>query len=73
MGEEMVYIKKKILLLGIAVLVVAVFGIIIVKSEDKPCFTPVTNRRIVIDAGHGLPDEGDLLLHKENKQLTFYK
>lgn len=56
MGEEMLYIKKKILLLCIIVLVAAVFGIIIVKSEDKPCFTPVTNRRVVIDAGHGLPD-----------------
>lgn len=56
MGEEMLYIKKKILLLGIVVLVVVAFGIIIVKSEEKPCFTPVANRRIVIDAGHGLPD-----------------
>lgn len=35
--------------------------------------TPVSGKTVVIDAGHGVPDEGDLLLHKENKQLTFYK
>lgn len=35
--------------------------------------TPVSGKTIVLDAGHGAPDEGAFLLHKENKQLTFYK
>ena len=34
---------------------------------------PITNKVVVLDAGHGKPDEGAFLLHKENKQLTFYK
>lgn len=34
---------------------------------------PVSGKVIVVDAGHGVPDEGAFLLHKENKQLTFYK
>lgn len=34
---------------------------------------PITNKVVVLDAGHGKPDEGASLLHKENKQLTFYK
>ena len=34
---------------------------------------PVSNKVIILDAGHGAPDEGAFLLHKENKQLTFYK
>ncbi|MBR6641414.1 MAG: hypothetical protein IKL08_04400 [Clostridia bacterium] len=35
--------------------------------------TPTTGKIIILDAGHGVPDEGAFLLHKENKQLTFYK
>lgn len=35
--------------------------------------TPVSGKTVVLDAGHGEPDEGAFLLHKENKQLTFYK
>ena len=34
---------------------------------------PVNNKVIILDSGHGYPDEGAFLLHKENKQLTFYK
>lgn len=34
---------------------------------------PITNKVVVLDACHGKPDEGAFLLHKENKQLTFYK
>ena len=34
---------------------------------------PITNKIVVLDAGHGKPDEGVFLFHKENKQLTFYK
>lgn len=35
--------------------------------------TPVSGKTVVLDAGHGKPDEGAFLLHKESKQLTFYK
>lgn len=35
--------------------------------------TPVSGKVIVVDAGHGVPDEGVFLLHKENNQLTFYQ
>lgn len=55
----------------------SIYGIInIVQKQEQTLATnalPVTNKVIVIDAGHGKPDEGAFLLHKENKQLTFYK
>lgn len=56
MGEEMVYIKSKALFIVLTVLVVISLCFLITKNEEKACFTPVTNKRIIIDAGHGLPD-----------------
>ena len=43
------------------------------KNIVETTATPVSGKVVVIDAGHGVPDEGAFLLHKENKQLTFYK
>lgn len=56
MGEEMVYIKTKVLTIVLICLVVIILGVVIIKSENIACFTPVTNKRIIIDAGHGFPD-----------------
>ena len=67
--------KKRILFITIMIM----FSIISFELIDKKESTieivtlPVTNKTIVLDAGHGSPDEGAFLLHKENKQLTFYK
>ena len=43
------------------------------KNIVETTATPVSGKIVVIDAGHGVPDEGAFLLYKENKQLTFYK
>lgn len=71
-------IYKRLMLVSIFIFIsFSIYGIInIVKKNEKTLETnalPVTNKVIIIDAGHGKPDEGASLLHKENKQLTFYK
>ena len=71
-------IYKRLILVSVLVFFsLCFYGIInIIQKQEKTLATnalPITNKIIVIDAGHGKPDEGDLLLHKENKQLTFYK
>jgi len=63
---------SSVLLLAMVVYEIA-NSYIISKKVIKTNATPITNKTIVLDAGHGLPDEGAFLLHKENKQLTFYK
>ena len=37
--------------------------IILNKKTVETVSTPVTNKIIIVDAGHGTPDEGDNLLH----------
>lgn len=70
--------KKRITLVLTCVLVgIFTFMLQVTKTEvveTVPTVTlPVSGKTIVVDAGHGVPDEGAFLLHKENKQLTFYK
>ena len=72
----MIVLNKKVI--RIFVLGIFVFGLglafISDQKETVPTVSlPVSGKTIVIDAGHGKPDEGAFLLHKENKQLTFYK
>lgn len=71
-----IFEKKAILALSLVFI-----SIIVIEIKDNYSFsknhslavnaTKITNKVIVIDAGHGMPDEGASLLHKENKQLTF--
>lgn len=70
--------KKRIIFVFIFVCIsMLLYGIIGIVNKNSNSLqvnsTPITNKTIVIDAGHGKPDEGAFLLHKENKQLTFYK
>lgn len=67
--------KKTIRIFVLSVFVCALsFAFISDRKESVPTVSlPVSGKTIVIDAGHGKPDEGAFLLHKENKQLTFYK
>lgn len=68
--------KKRILITTISILLTLSVVFMIDKKAKESIETvsvPVTGKVIVLDAGHGKPDEGAFLLHKENKQLTFYK
>ena len=67
--------KKTIRIFVFSIFIFALgFAFISDQKESVPTVSlPVSGKTIVIDAGHGKPDEGAFLLHKENKQLTFYK
>ena len=58
--------KKRILLvlfiLGISVLIFKITGSVY-KNSIETVALPVSNKVVVIDAGHGYPDEGVILLH----------
>ena len=76
MKSSLVY-KRLILVVVFVCISVFCYGIInVIQKQEKSITTnalPITNKIVVIDAGHGKPDEGAFLLYKENKQLTFYK
>ena len=69
------YKKSICLFCCIIGLITVIYSIVIVvkvsNQTAKVNALPITNKVIVIDAGHGLPDEGAFLLYKKNKQLTF--
>ena len=73
----MIVLNKKRLTIMLSFVIVALcafsFRIADNSNTVQTVTLPVSNKVIVIDAGHGKPDEGAFLLHKENKQLTFYK
>lgn len=62
----MIVINKKRLLniLGMVFISLFVFSFQIAKEEKtkETVSLPASNKVIVIDAGHGVPDEGDCLL-----------
>ena len=58
--------KKRIIVIGIFLLAVIAIGVSQIFMEPETIETvalPVSNKVIVIDAGHGDPDEGVSLLH----------
>ena len=74
--------KKSTILRGIFVCISLAFVILAYELNSKYSLdnmaiktnsTPITNRIIVLDAGHGLPDEGFMLLHKGSNQLILYR
>lgn len=72
----MFIISKKRILFIATMFIISVITFVGLEKEEKTVETvtlPVTGKTVVLDAGHGSPDEGAFLLHKENKQLTFYK
>lgn len=66
----MIILNKKRLLAMISMVCVAIFAFSFqIAKEEKTVATialPVSNKVIVIDAGHGVPDEGDCLLTLNN-------
>ena len=79
----MLVISKKRIQIILSCLIMALFAFSFQVAENnrgletkntvETTSTPVSGKVVVLDAGHGKPDEGAFLLHKENKQLTFYK
>jgi len=75
----MIILSKKRITLILSCILVGIFTFMLqtentTTEEIVPTVTlPVSGKTIIVDAGHGVPDEGAFLLHKENKQLTFYK
>ena len=69
----MIIINKKRIILILLVLFVSVVSFSFKKSNDVVSVSslPVTNKVIILDAGHGLPDEGDKKLTQDIKQLIF--
>lgn len=62
----MIIINKKRIMAILSMVCVAVlaFSFRIAKNEEtaETVALPVSNKVIVVDAGHGVPDEGDCLL-----------
>lgn len=60
MGElYMLVIRKKTVIVVLVTLCMIIFSALwlrINKTESIECFTPATNKRVVVDFGHGLPD-----------------
>ena len=62
MGESMkiIYVKKLYILI-VSLVIIFIASITLLSSKEKVISvnsTPVTNKRIIVDAGHGLPDQG---------------
>ena len=67
--------KKRIMVLGIFLLAVLAIGISQIFIEPETVETvalPVSNKVIVIDAGHGEPDEGGSLLHQVKNRSNYF-
>lgn len=61
----MIVLNKKKIRLTILIVFVLVFGVAILKDNKESVPTvslPISGKTIVIDAGHGKPDEGEFLL-----------
>lgn len=62
----MIILNKKRILLIVSVVAISIFVFTIQIAQTKDTVQtvalPVSNKVIVIDAGHGKPDEGDCLL-----------
>ena len=75
----MIILSKKRIAIVLGCVLVGIFTFMLKSSRIPEIETietvtlPVSGKTIIVDAGHGVPDEGAFLLHKENKQLTFYK
>lgn len=55
----MLVIKKKTIIVVLVALCMAISSVLwfgMNKAESIECFTPATNKRVVVDFGHGLPD-----------------
>lgn len=57
--------KRIIAMLGMICMAMFVFSFQIAQKEEtvQTVALPVSNKVIVVDAGHGVPDEGVSLLH----------
>ena len=75
----MIILSKKRIAIVLGCVLVGIFTFMLQNSQIGNLETietvnlPISGKTIIVDAGHGVPDEGAFLLHKENKQLTFYK
>ena len=74
----MIIISKKRILLLTSILCISLFicNIALNKTEEKTVQTmalPVTNKVIVIDAGHGVPDEGAQSSKRYNRSSNKFK
>lgn len=68
----MIILNRKKISLVILITFILVFGFAFIsdKNENVPTVSlPVSGKTIVIDAGHGKPDEGDKMLKLKNKTL----
>ena len=67
----MIVLSKKRIIATISMVFVALFAFVIQRAElNKTVETvslPVTNKVIVIDAGHGIPDEGAQSSSRNNR------
>lgn len=67
--------KKRILLvlviLGVSVLIFKITNSVY-KNNIETVALPVSNKVVVIDAGHGYPDEGGSLLHQVKNRSNYF-
>lgn len=64
----MIILSKKRIMLVTSIIMVAMFTFVIQTNSRttkvvQTVALPVSNKVIVLDAGHGKPDEGEYLLH----------
>lgn len=67
----MIVLSKKRIIVTISMVFVALFAFVIQMAEINPTVEtvslPVTNKVIIIDAGHGVPDEGAQSSSRNNR------
>ena len=73
----MIVLNRKRISLILIIIIVGVFTfeyqIAKLESENVPVVsTPVSDKVIVIDAGHGTPDEGGSLLHQVKNRSNYF-
>lgn len=63
----MIVLSKKRIMIIASTIMVAFFAFAVQNKEKnnsvQTVTLPVTNKVVVLDAGHGVPDEGEYLLH----------
>ena len=71
----MILIQKKRIIFVLSMVFISVFVYFFSVNTEQTIETvslPVTNKVVVIDAGHGSPDEGGSLLHQVKNRSNYF-
>jgi N-acetylmuramoyl-L-alanine amidase len=78
MGVFMLILNRKRILLVLSSVFVAIFAFMFstentsnLNGTVETVSLPVSGKTIVVDAGHGVPDEGDKMLKLKNNEIFY--